>query len=228
MTSIILIIAFINPFLGFLFAFLDMLLGEKNWRIDIISFSMFFSNLSYCYIPENNGPDLYRYFIYADSLNGLGLIDALKTPFRESNLYALNVLIWIANKMGDIHLVPALSVFVVYYICFYVTCKTAEQECFSSNYLIMYLMMAMVCLDWYGLTNNLRNVLAFTVIGFAIYRDVYLKKRNVWTIICYCIPIFIHPTALIFVLVRLMLFILAYKRKACVFLLAGVFLLIRL
>lgn len=207
------IIAIICPFLGLVIAMLDLRFGDgKRWRTDIVCISIFFANLSYCYIPENNRVDLFRYLEYFHSLYGLSLVETLMNAYRGSNLYAFNFLIWLGNAIDDVNIIPAISVFTVYFICFFVSCKVCQNEGYNYKYAFIYVCFAIISLDWYSLTNNVRNIMAFAIIGYAIFRDVYQKKRDALTILSYIIPIFIHQTAVLFVLVRCTLWFLKSKK----------------
>ncbi|MCI8506880.1 MAG: hypothetical protein HFI67_11925 [Lachnospiraceae bacterium] len=205
MNFIILGITLINPFIGFLMALLGIYGDRKHWRTYIFCMSLFFANLSYCYTPESVHPDLYRYFEYIFRLRGRSLAETVSYGYQGTKLYVFSFFVWIANLFQDEHLVPFFSVLLVYYIAFYCTCFMGEREKIKWKFVCTYLVFQMMTLDWYSLTNNVRNVAAFAVIGFAIFRDTYVGKKDLLTLICYVAPIFVHPTSLIFVLVRIVL-----------------------
>jgi hypothetical protein len=50
--------------------------------------------------------------------------------------------------------------------------------------------------------NNVRNILAFSLVGLAVYRDCYQKKRNIPTFLLYFIPIFLHPSSMVIIMLR--------------------------
>ena len=210
---ILIFLAMVNPLISFILAMFSLRFGKsKDWRVPIVCISLFFGNLSYCYIPESNGPDLYRYFEYFTSLKGMSLFETINNAYRGSSLYVFNFLGWIGNSMEDLHIIPAVSVFFIYYICFYVTYNYCEMEGYNRRQAFKYILYAMICMDWYSLTNNVRNVLAFVIIGYAIYRDVYQQKRDLLTICCYVVPLFIHQTSVLFIVVRLALAIFRSKK----------------
>ena len=115
-----------------------------------------------------------------------------------------------------------LSVFCVYFIAFYVTCYIGVTKNTEWKYVRGYLFVIMLMLDWYSITNNVRNIAAFSVIGFAIFRDVYMKKRDIITWVCYIAPIFVHPTALLFVAVRLIILLVRSDKMRILLLFATV------
>ena len=182
------------------------LIGNKrNWKLYVFCISLFFANAAYCYNPESTSPDLYRYFQYVSSLRNSGLIETLTNGYGGAKLYSFNFMVWITNACNDEHLLPAMSVFLVYLIALYCTCYTGVRENAKWKYVVLVAILQMMTLDWYSLTNNVRNILAFAIIGLAIYRDIYLNNRNVFTLFCYIFPLFLHPTALLFIVIRIAL-----------------------
>ena len=58
--------------------------------------------------------------------------------------------------------------------------------------------------------NALRSDLAFAMILLAVYRELYQKRRSVWTYFLYVLPIFMHFAAILLVLIR---FIVSTKKR---------------
>ena len=54
----------------------------------------------------------------------------------------------------------------------------------------------------YSIIGNVRCVLAYVLISFAIYRDLVQKKRNILTLLLFFLPIYLHSSAIIVVLIR--------------------------
>lgn len=200
---IIVFISIINPFYGFFAGLIGLYADRKHWKSYIFCITLFFAHLSYCHIPVNN--DLNRYFDYIIELRGKSLSDTLTYKYEGVNLYVFSFFAWLSNVVHDEHLVPFFSVFIVYYIAFYCTCFVGKHEKIKWKYVCNYVLFQMLTLDWYSITNNVRNVAAFSIIGLAIFRDVYMRRRNLVTIMCYIAPIFLHPTAAFFILVRIII-----------------------
>lgn len=180
----------------------------KDWRGYAFLLAIFLATVAYCYTPVKDNPDIVRYFEWAETLGTMPFGEAVTYVLKgEKNLYLLNAFLWLGGKLGDVHLIPALSIFIVYYICFYITCYVAEKEGTPSKYVCWYIVFAIVTLNFYALTNNVRNVLGFCVIGYAFFREIYQRKKDVWTIILYIAPLFLHSSCLVIILIRLMLLI---------------------
>lgn len=180
----------------------------KNWRAYAFLLALFFAAVAYCYTPVNDNPDIVRYFKWAQTLGAMPFGEAVTYALKgEKNLYLINAFLWLGGKLGDVHLIPALSVFIVYYICFYITCYVAEKEGTPSKYVCWYIVFAIVTLNFYSLINNVRNVLGFCIIGYAFFREIYQKKRDIWTVVLYIAPLFLHSSCVVIILIRLILLI---------------------
>lgn len=208
----LLIMFMVFPLCGSLVSVFGLLNSKKHWKIYILIISLFFALFAYCYVPENSGPDIYRYFQYILSFRDANFYETvIKATYHDSHLYVFNFLVWISNQLLDEHLVPFVSVFSVYFICLYCTCKVGIICKARWKYVAIYIVFALCTLDWYSLTNNVRNVFAFALAGFAAFEELYEGKRNALVYLCYIIPIFIHPIALLFVGLRLALFFIKNK-----------------
>ena len=60
-------------------------------------------------------------------------------------------------------------------------------------------------MNYYAITNNVRNVLAFCLIGLAIFRDLYQGKHDWKTFLLYLMPITLHQSSIVMILLRLVL-----------------------
>lgn len=199
---IVFILACVSPLIALPISLLCLLKSKRNWRTHIFVISLTFAIFSYSYIPIGEC-DLTRYFDYIKELSDYSFIGAILHVYEgQTNLFIFNAVGWIVEKLYDEHLLPAISVFFVYYIALYITCSISEKQKIDNKHLRVYLIFLICAIDWYGMTNNVRNILAFSIVLLAVYRDFCLDKRNIWTVILYILPIFIHPTAILLVLLR--------------------------
>ena len=137
--------------------------------------------------------------------------------FRGSNnLFVFTFFCWMAGKVGDPHIIPAISTFLVYYIGFYVTCQMGADLACKESKIIEYILFTLLALNCYAIINNVRNVLAFCLIGFATFRDCYQKKRTPWTYLLYIFPLFLHESAILILILRFVM-LLSGKIKAFFF-----------
>lgn len=211
-TLVIALLAIFCPLLAFPVSLYVIYHNKKQWRICIFAMSMFFAAMSYCYTPawEN---DLVRYWVSAENMSNQDFMDAVLGVYRasESKVYLFNLMAWIAGRT-DLHLMPAVSAYVVYYISFYITCRIGEKYCNNWKHTFGYLVFIMCFLNFYEVTETVRNIMAFSMVEAAVFRDIYEEKKDLKTLALYILPIFIHPTALLLVAIRLV-FNLASKIK---------------
>lgn len=175
---------------------------KKHWLLYVFCLAISMATIAYCYMPKGD-PDIVRYFDYVERLKGSSLEFALNNgPRGEENLYTFTFVAWIIGQIGDIHMLPALSTFIVYFTGFYITCRVGNDMKVNRGIVVSYIIFIIVSLNFYSITNNVRNVCAFSLMLLAIFRDVYLKKHDIGTILLYILPIFLHPSAVILIAVR--------------------------
>lgn len=192
----------------------------RNWKTYIICVALSLAAIAYCYYPSGD-PDLTRYFSYIEGLQNESLIYALNNGIKgETNTYVFSFFCWLAARIGDPHLIPAISTFFVYYFGLFVTCKVGEDINASVNEIIYYLLFIITSLNLYSIINNVRNVFVFTLISFAVFRDLYLRNRSFLTYFLYIIPIFIHQSAILLILVRIV-FLMASRAKILILILVA-------
>ncbi len=203
--SIETLISFIFPPAGVVMGYKSIFEKKTSCKTVAFCFALFMAAFAYSYIPYDNS-DLVRYFDYVDQLKGLSFGEAVGQGLRgESHLIVFSTMCWLIGKTGDSHLLPAVTVFVIYYIGIYVTCVVAKDLKVSSETLAEYITFILLCLSFHAITNNIRNVFSFAIIGFATFRDCYQEKRNIWTLLMYIAPIFIHSSSLVMLLLRLLI-----------------------
>ena len=214
MCYLILMLSIAIPPIGIIGGLYGLYKNFQNWRIFVFCIALGIASVAYCYYPKGD-PDLVRYIEYITSLRGVSLADALTYGFRgETNTFMFSAFCWLAAQINDPHIIPALSSFFVYFCGMNVACKLSEDLDINRGVTLTYILFILLSLNAYSIFNNVRNIFAFTIISYAFFRDVYLHKRNALTIILYIFPVFIHQSAVLLILVRLVLFIVPKMRKA--------------
>lgn len=199
----IVILSLCNPVLSFPISIICLSQSLKDWKAHVFSICMFWASMSYCYNPLS-ATDLTRYFEYTSTLRNMSFIEAVKKVYEgQSFLYAFNAAGWFCETLKDPHLLPAISTFFVYYIVLYITLSICEKESIEPKYALIYILFSFCTIDWYAITNNLRNILAFAIVSLAVYRDMYLRKKTAFTYFLYVLPVSIHPTAILLIVIRI-------------------------
>lgn len=215
-----LIITLAIPPIGILAGLLGIYQNFRYWKICIFCIALGMASIAYCYYPKGD-PDIIRYVWYIESLKGTSFYDAVASGIKgETNTFVFSFFCWVAAQINDPQIIPAVSTFFVYYCGMYVTCYIGADKRIKRSIVIAYVIFMLLSLNFYAIINNVRNVFAFSVVSFAIFRDMYQKKRNWGTWVLYIFPIFVHQSAVLIVLVRLA-FNLAVKAKIVMLILVG-------
>ncbi len=214
MVNIYLFLTILIPPLGLCMAFLSMLNRQKimvNEKQISFCIALFLAAFAYSYTPKGESSDIVRYFEFIDQIKNLPFFEAIKLGVRGGkNMFFFSAVCWIIGQIGDYHLLPAISVFFTYYIGVYVTLKISNDLKVNRINTIAVILLVVFTPSFYGITNNVRNILAFTIVGYGVFRDLYLRKRNIVTILLYIVPIFLHFSAITIILLR---FIILFKGK---------------
>ena len=166
--------------------------------------------MTYCYTPKVE-TDLTRYLQYVDELKGVSFMEAAVTGrYGYRRNYSFVYYCWILSNLGLKRLVPAIPVFFIYYVGLYVTCRVGTDLKASRRDILTYILILLLTLNFFAVENNVRNVFAFCMIAFAVFRASYLKKKDIWTLLLYVLPIFLHTSAIIFVALRVVVGVLRH------------------
>lgn len=204
---IAILITIICPPIGLIVSLISIRKDINNWKSYILCIAWAMAIFAYCYEPTVDS-DLVRYFAYAKTLENNSFLDAINAKlYGVGNLYVFNFFCWIFTKVGDIRLLPAVSTFCVYYIGMYVTCDFGKDNNIERNKISSYIVTILLMVSFYSVVNNVRNIWAFSIVGLAIYRDCYKNKRNLLTIALYVLPVFMHTSAVVIILLRLVIII---------------------
>lgn len=199
----LLIFSILIPPLGLFCGLFGLVMDRKHWKGYVFCLALTMASIAYCYYPKGD-PDIIRYIAHVKQIGRYSLPRAMTIGIHgEANLYTFTFVCWVIAKLGDPQLLPALSVFCVYYVAFYITCKLAEDTHARSRNLIFYLLFIICSLNLYEMINNVRNVCAFALVSFAVFREMYMKKRDILTLVLYVFPLFLHTSAILLVLIRL-------------------------
>lgn len=152
--------------------------------------------IAYCCMP-NYENDLIRYFAYIERTISVPIENAYN--WNNDGLILKDVTFWVIGRIGDVHLLPALSTATLYGVAAYISADTMR----GSRRLWIVLMFQIMTIPFLESVSNVRNVAAFALIILAVYRDAIQHKRNVVTIALYVLPCFIHMSGVVLVIFRL-------------------------
>ena len=202
MLPVFLIIAILIPPLGLPLGLIGLYSEKKNYKAYCFVIALAFASFAYCY-KALTASDIVRYFNYIEEITPVSFHRMFTYgSYGSSGLFVFNAACWIAGRLNDPSIVPALSIFIVYYLSLYMTCYTYNTLQSKRRSLMVSLLFILTALNFYALTNNVRNVLAIVLIGYATFRDCYEKKHDIWTYALYILPVFIHTSAILILALR--------------------------
>lgn len=200
---ILILTTLICPPVGLVLSLLCLSRSDRNWRTCIFCIAYALAIFAYCYQPTTDS-DLVRYGEIIAQVKNMTFSEAVNSKlYGEGNLYVFMAACWFFGKIGFPNLLQAVSIFVVYFIAGYINYRVATDNDVSYKKSFATLIFLILNSSFYSLTNNVRNVLAFVIIFYAVFRDIYLKKRDVLTIVLYITPCFMHASAILLVMFRL-------------------------
>ena len=159
--------------------------------------------LSYSLVPDH-ALDLNRYWEKIETLNGLSLAGAVEA--LNDQLYVENVVFWLVGKLKMLHLLPAISTSIVYGVSTYIIVDSSKRMGHGINIFYVLLFQSLV-FPYLSIVANVRNICAFAIGVSAVYRELVQKKRDIFTLSGYILPIFMHKTGLLILIVRLLIII---------------------
>ncbi len=145
--------------------------------------------------------DLFRYNQKMMELAGLSYRDLLQQT--KLNDMLINQMFWAFGKLGWRFLLPAVSAFVLYSVMLEIYGCVLQRTDASKYLKFILLMFTMSIVSFYYSTEIIRNMLAFSISMYAVFRDLFQKKRNVYTIILYILPCMIHISSFVFIILRI-------------------------
>jgi hypothetical protein len=216
------IIFCINPLFSSVFIVLGILKERKYNKQYSALLAGVFASCAYWVIPRGE-MDLTRYLQQITILGNMNWGDFVEIGLSQDFLFIKNILFYTIGKTGNYHLLPAVVIFISYYLMFYMMTDYANRMELKSSEVLMSLMFLVSVMPFISLVSNIRNILAFSIVAFGVYREYIQNKKNILTIICYIAPCFIHISSLALILLR-MTVIISSKRKHrnAIFIITGI------
>lgn len=128
-------------------------------------------------------------------------------------LYTAQLYYMIFSKFGVLNWFPAITIFIDYILEFKLLAKIQKRfELTERDGFILFLMI-ICCRETYNMMSGIRNYLAFTVFGYAIYEDIIERRNRFLCFLIYIACALMHPSAWILVAIRIVCFIPSRKVK---------------
>ena len=211
---ICILIALFCPPAGLIASLICIYDDFECWKIYIAIIALAMGIFAYYYEPTIEC-DLTRYYAVVKRMIGHTYDESLKIAkesllFGEDPLYSFILLCWGVAGTGDVHFLPMISTACVYYIGMYITFRYSQDEVEEKGCAVQYLYFILLAVNFFAIVNNVRNMLAFALIGLAIFRDCYLKKRNLITLLIYLSGLYMHLSGVVLIILR---FVVPFSKK---------------
>lgn len=220
MLVIVMIFAIIWPILGIPFLIYGLHKSVRTIRTGYAAvFGILYGTLGYNLFPIDE-TDLTRYYDMVDMMNGQSLLYVLRTD-RE-HLYVKDILFYFVSGTGDHQILAFLVGFFVYTILMYMFFDTVNRyqllTVHNGRFHVFFMGLLMLgIISPFNVIGNIRCVLAYVLICFAMYRQTVQKKSNVLTWLLYILPLGIHISAVFVLAIRIAIPVIKRLNKIFIF-----------
>ena len=159
----------------------------------------------FCFKNPATDPDLVRYLSMLRNYFGKSLFESFNLQYE--NLFAVDIYFHFISKLGNPQFLPAISVFIFYFIILYILADYKRRTELSNGIFSVYVLFVLAAINFPAVVNGIRWPIACVMIFLAVYRELVQNKRDGWTIFFYIIPVFMHFSMLAFLALRLALLI---------------------
>lgn len=195
------------PVIGLPVYFLGYISKNKTQKVlGWIFFALFMGVLGYCFQNPKTDPDLVRYIEMVKGYSNLNFFEIFNAGQYE-NLFVIDIWFWLVSQTGNYQLIATTACVFSYIIILYILQDYFNRNHFSSQSKVIATIMIMGVVNFALVVNAIRSVIAFALVLFAVYRELYQNKKNIWTYVCYIIPIFMHFATILLIFIRLILII---------------------
>lgn len=180
-------------------------INRKNKIIVCSLLALLFGIAGFWFINPATDPDLVRYLKILSLYKDKNIFESFNLAY--DNLYAVDVYFHIIAQLGNPQLLPAISVFIFYFIVFYIVGDFKIRLNVSNKDFIIYTLFVITAVNFCSIVNGIRWPLTSAIFLLAFYREIVQNKKNAFTWILYIIALFFHFSTLVFFALRLILFI---------------------
>lgn len=205
MIYVALIFFIIAPVLSLPFSVIGLFKDEKHKKLFMLLIAFVMGIISF-YISHNQyNIDLNVYEVQVEALS--------KLPFNyfiefmlEGKEYLTQIIFWILGKLDYFDFWKFLVAFLGYSIVGITVIEYGKKNKFSNNMMNLSLIVVWLLYNKLNLLLGVRNELAFCIFVYAIYLDIIKESKNkILIYILYTLPVLIHQSTLILIILRLFL-----------------------
>lgn len=179
----------------------------------------------YCFIlalvafsfQPHTADDLYREYQNLDGIRQYGwqYFGMKESAFYGSakfeGLYLTQLYYYLFSLLPVNKFLPAVTVFIVYFLQFRLIEKASARYQLSALETFCLYAFVLCTRETYMIMSGIRNQLAFTIAGYAIYIDLVEKRSRIKCFLVYIAMIFVHQSSIFIILFRLLCFMKSKK-----------------
>lgn len=211
MTILASILFIISPILSMPVVLLGLFLEKKHKRYYCFLLSVMIGIICY-YIVPNRGMDISRYYEYLDEIRYLPITEALKGISSQTEIIT-NLFFYVISQLNNNSLVVFFSSLIYYNILFYIIIDYCKIKDLTNKQINMIIIYAMITIWIIPNILGIRYAISMVVFLLAIYLDMVKQKKNIIYKLLYILPILIHSSTILFLIMRLILLISNRKTK---------------
>lgn len=182
------------------------IMGERTRKQLLYTAFIFGLLMAICcsMINPPNEWDLYRHYCEIDKMRVLGAKYAFSYgTYKE--LYVINFMFYLVSLTKYDGLLVFVSLMIETIIfCYFMNDQIRSGKIVHAGVFAICFLAFWPTLNIVYAVSGIRNVLAASIGTFALYADVMKKKPKIVTILLYLTAVFIHPFAIVFIVLRLL------------------------
>lgn len=178
---------------------------ELNSRDRMVFFFLFVSGMSVVALSAVNPPstwDLFRHYELLDNMRQGGMKYVLNNSMY-THLPVVNFFYAIIAFTGFNQLLPFGTTLICYLILAYIISDYSKCEVISSKAMACMVVFNLAFCPFFHMVSGIRNALAFAVFALGIYEEMQ-HRRFAWGWLLYVLSIFIHPSAVLLLGIRIL------------------------
>lgn len=199
----------LNPIIGLMYTvglFSKTKINFKTLRILTVGIVFFF--LGYSIILTNQNADIARYISWLPNYHFLSLNEVITQSIEQKNIFVLQpLMLSFFSKLPNIKFFTGFIPLVFYTsysyisISFFAQTSFEKRTCNKKSW-VFYFGLTIISFGW--VLTSVRNPMANSLISVALFRDLFLNKRGIVTLLFYFLGLSMHVAVLPIIFCRIL------------------------
>lgn len=202
MLAIILFTLF--PFLTIPIIVIGIIKDRKHSIIYALLLAFLLAIIAYNFNPIQ-AQDLYRYYYLMNVYYSPMSIGEYIGIFFQNNKLLFTFIVYLISKTGNFNILPFICTLIGYFLTFYMILDYSRIKKISSK-ITIFMILLFLCIYYHiNFISSLSQYLAIDIMVFAFYLEYIKNKKGVLYKSLYVIPLFIHISLIIVLVVRILM-----------------------